>query len=335
MTTKHAPLLRSLGLLRRLQRGPVDKETLMEFVTVDVDATAYRDDDSNSSRRTFENDLLRLRELGMDYEYDRKSGEYRFRTFGDFSPFYLTIEELATLAFLAESFHHEAPNSEAVQQLLRRIIDLLPANQQEEVSGRRQRLRMDLRRRSTQTIHPKVQAAIERTIGRQQLRFAYLSPNQRDETPRIHTVQPWEYLFDTARGHYYLDAYRLQVEGPHGLWTESAWQHYRPERILPGTIEVLPQRLPPTPPRRQRHPLEYWLAPEIARLGQITRHFDDMQIHEIDEEGWVRVTATTDNLFLAMRQLLHYGPNCRVTGDRVARQEMTALVEKMGEVYGD
>ncbi|MEZ4717737.1 MAG: WYL domain-containing protein [Caldilineaceae bacterium] len=45
------------------------------------------------------------------------------------------------------------------------------------------------------------------------------------------------------------------------------------------------------------------------------RHFDDMEIHPADPEGWVRVTATTDNLFRAVRVLLSYGPACRVLGD--------------------
>ncbi|MCB0144394.1 MAG: WYL domain-containing protein [Caldilineaceae bacterium] len=333
MKEKYVPLQRSLSLLRRLQRGPADKETLVDFVSIDFASDAYADDGSTRSRRLFENDLLRLRELGMDYEHERKSGEYSFRTFGSFSPLCLTDAELATVAFLAESFQGDAPNSAGVQQLLRRILDLLPANQQEEVVGRRQRLRMDLQRRSTQAIPRKVQTAIERTVGRQQLRFAYLSPNQADAAARIHTVEPWEYVFDTARGHYYLEAYRRSVEGPYGLWKEGQWQRYRPERIDPASVQVLPDRLPPTPPKRPRHPLEYWLAPEIARLGQITRHFGDMAIHETDGEGWVRVTATTDNLFLAVRQLLHYGPNCRVTGDAEARREMATLVAKMAEAY--
>ena len=157
---------------------------------------------------------------------------------------------------------------------------------------------MDLQRRSAQEIPSRVQDAIDRALGRQRLRFAYRSPSQIDAVPRVHTVEPWDYLFDTKRGHYYLEGYRLQVEGPYGLWDKRQWQPYRPERIDPATIQVLPDRLPPTPPKRPRLELEYWLAPAVARLGQITQHFTDMQIHETDDDDWVRVTAATDNLFL-------------------------------------
>jgi predicted DNA-binding transcriptional regulator YafY len=333
MPAKHETLRRTLSLLRALQRQPTDREGLALYVALTHDGDGYGDLTDKAQLRQLENDLQRLRELGIDYSVAGKGEAYRFLTFGEFAPLCLTDDELATLAFLAESFQRNAPQGDAVQHLLRRVIDLLPEGQQGEVQGRRRRLRMDLRRRSEQEIAPRVQAAIEKAVGRQQLRFAYRSPNQADEEPRTHVVEPWDFVFDTVRGHFYLEAYRLSVEGPYGLWKEGQWQRYRPERIDPETIQVLPDRLPPTPPKRPRHQLAYWLAPEIARLGQITRHFDDMAIHETNEEGWVRVTATTDNLFFAVRQLLHYGPNCRVTGGREARREMVRLVERMGDLY--
>jgi hypothetical protein len=102
------------------------------------------------------------------------------------------------------------------------------------------------------------------------------------------------------RRHLYLDAYRLHVSGPLGEWPQPRWQKYRLGRILLEAIEVLPDKLPPTPPKRPRHELEYLLAPEIARLGEVSRHFDDMTVHPPDE-GWVRVTAKTDDLFAAVQ----------------------------------
>jgi hypothetical protein len=82
------------------------------------------------------------------------------------------------------------------------------------------------------------------------------------------------------------------------------WHAYRLGRILAEGIEVLPDKFSPIPPKRPRHVLEYVLAPELTRLGEISRHFDDMQIHPADEAGWVRVTATTSDLFSATRKLL-------------------------------
>ena len=58
-----------------------------------------------------------------------------------------------------------------------------------------------------------------------------------------------------------------------------------------------------------------------------------MHVGKPDAAGWVPVTATTDDLFRAVRLLLGYGPNCKVTGGTEARQEMVALVTALGKVY--
>jgi predicted DNA-binding transcriptional regulator YafY len=210
----------------------------------------------------------------------------------------------------------------------------LPESQRESLAGRRQRLRIDLRRKDNDQIALPVEAAINRALSqRRLLRFAYHSPAQADGRPRTHTVQPWHLHFDSMRGHLYLDAFCLEVSGPHGVWQRRQWQLYRLGRILAEGIEVLPDRLPPTPPKRPRHPLEYWLAPEIARLGEVTRHFEGTEVHETNEAGWVRVTATTHDLFWAVRQLLRYGPHCQVTGGVEALREMRALVGAMQRLY--
>ena len=47
----------------------------------------------------------------------------------------------------------------------------------------------------------------------------------------------------------------------------------------------------------------------------------------------VRVTATTDNLFRAVRVLLSYGPACRVLGDDEARREVKRLAEQTAAWY--
>jgi predicted DNA-binding transcriptional regulator YafY len=163
------------------------------------------------------------------------------------------------------------------------------------------------------------------------LRFAYRSPSQEDGTPRVHTVEPWNRFFDAARGHFYLDAYRRKVEGPYGVWETGQWQKYRLGRILAEGIEVLPDKFASVPPKRPRYRLKYRLAPEVARLG-VSRHFEDMKVGEVDADGWIDVSATTDDLFRACRLLLGYGPNCCVEGGSEARREMERLVEGMGEI---
>ena len=329
---EHAPLQRSLCLLRRLAIGPADRITLAEYVGVVYDAAAYGDLSSKSEIKALENDLTRLRDLGVEYEY--AGGEYRLLSYGAFSPVALSEIELNTLAFLTETFTPNSPNGEAVQGLIRRIADWLPESQAGSLDGRRQRWRVDLGRRDQDVIDPEVQAKIEQAIAQHRLlRFAYLSPKHTDGSVRIHTVQPWYLSFDTAARHVYLEAYMEEAKTPEGVLRAGHWLRYRLGRILPEGITILPNKFPLDPPRHPRYALEYLLAPDIARLGEVSRHFDDMHVHGPRPDGWVRVTATTTDLFAALRQLLHYGPNCTIIGGPEARRQMEAIVAAMARNY--
>jgi predicted DNA-binding transcriptional regulator YafY len=323
---------RSLVLLRQLQHAPATKAALMEYVLIEVGADAYTDDPKRATKQ-FERDIDRLRTWGVNIANDHRY-EYRLVSYGEFSPVSLTDEALGTVAFLLETFAPGAPQAEAVQQLLQRVLDWIPIGQRSAVGLNRQRLRVDLRRRDDDFIPAAVQETVEKAHdGRRRLRFWYRSPGQADGKPRRHTVEPWFLHYDTMRRHLYLDAYRLHVTGPLGEITQPRWQKYRLGRIQPDEIEVLPDKLPPTPPKRPRHDLEYLLAPEIARLGQVSRHFDDMTVHPPDAEGWVRVTAKTDDIFAAVQILLGYGARCCVIGGAGARQMMEENVAALAKLY--
>jgi predicted DNA-binding transcriptional regulator YafY len=336
MSTTQERLHRCLSLLRRLQRGAADRETLMIFADIDLGSAAYSCGETiKAQQRIFEGDIKFLRDvLQVDLpSYDRNQALYELNGFGAFTPLYLTEEELDTLAFLSEAFQPGAPNSEAVLRFLYHIQDLMPDGQREALGARRHRLQMDLRRRDGDAIDARVENAVERAMrGHRLLRFAYRAPGQDDGVPRIHTVEPWNRFFDPARGHLYLDAYRRKVEGPYGVWENGQWQKYRLGRIQPNGIQVLPDKFASAPPKRPRYRLDYQLAPEVARLG-VTRHFEPMKILETDVNGWVRINAATDDLFRACRLLLGYGPNCRVEGGPEARREMEMLVSGMAKVY--
>lgn len=323
---------RSLVILRQLQHAPATKSALMEYVMIEVEHGAYTDDPKRATKQ-FERDIDRLRTWGVNIT-TKHPHEYHLVSYGDFSPVSLTDEELNTVAFLLETFAPGAPQAEAVQRLLQRVLDWIPLGQRDAIGLNRQRLRVDLRRRDEDYILPAVQMAVDKAHNeRRRLRFWYRSPGQADGEPRRHTVEPWYLHFDTMRRHLYLDGYRLHVSGPLGEWPQPRWQKYRLGRILPDEIEVLPDKLPPTPPKRPRHELEYLLAPEIARLGQVSRHFDDMTVHPPDAEGWVRVTAKTDDLFMAVQTLLSYGARCRVIGGAEARQMMEENVAALAKLY--
>lgn len=323
---------RCLTILRQLQRAPATKAALMEYVRVEVAPEAYPDDPKLADK-TFARDIDRLREWGVEI-VTGKGHEYHLQSYGAFNPVSLDAQGLGALAFLSETFVEGAPQAEAVQQLLRRVLDWLPEGQRSRVTLNRQRLRVDLRRRDNDFVPDAVQTAVETAYNtRRRLRFWYLSPSQADGAPRRHTVEPWFLHFDTMRRHLYLDAYRLHVSGPLGEWGQPRWQKYRLGRIQPEEIEVLPDKLPPTPPKRPHHELEYLLAPEIARLGEVSRHFDDMTVHPPDAEGWVRVTAKTGDLFAAVQVLLGYGSRCRVIGGAEARRTMADNVGALARFY--
>ncbi len=338
MTPHQQRLIRSLSILRRLQIGEADQETLIRHVHADCGPLAYGEEGGRSLESQFARDIKFLREqlLVKIPSVDRSNNTYEIADFGDFRPLCLTDTELDALITLQQSFQPGAPQSEEIASFLTRIAQLLLDSQQKALKTKQARLRLDLRRRDHKTIAPVVQRMVDKAIReKRHLQFAYHTAGQRDDEPRIHEVQPDHQFFDPSRGHLYLDAYWLTSDGPVGKQKQERWQLFRLDRILADeNLRVLSQKIPPTLPRRPRHQLAYWLSPKIARLGQVTRHFDEMVVHESDADGWVRVTGTTDNLFQATRLLLGYGPNCRVTGGAEAKAEMEKLIREMAMVYG-
>ena len=325
-------MARSLAILRRLQIGPAARPILMEYVRVDKDPSAY-DDDRRRSEKQFSKDIDRLRTWGIEITVDT-GYEYRLVSYGQFSPILLNDTELGAVAFLMEAFAPGAPEAEAVQQFLHRVLDWAPAKQRSEITHKRQRRRIDLRRKDDDFVPLVVQEAVTKAHDlRRQLRFLYRSPSQSDGIPREHTVEPWYLHYDTGGGHIYLDAYRLSVTGPYGTWLEGRWQRYRLGRILAEGITVLPDKLPPTPPKRPTYAVEYMLSPEIARLGEISRHFNKMEVALADEAGWVRITGITEDAFTAVQLLLGYGSRCRVLGGPEIRRAMEENVAALAEFY--
>ncbi|MCB0188440.1 MAG: WYL domain-containing protein [Caldilineaceae bacterium] len=338
MTPHQQRLVRSLSILRRLQVGAADRQTLIDHVQSECGPFAYEAESAKAVESRLAHDIKFLREnlLVNIPSVDRSTNTYEIADFGDFRPLCLTDTELDALMTLLQSFQSGAPHSEAVAGFLVRIADLLPTAQQQVLTTRQARLRMELRYRDTETIAPAVQRAIDKAIReRRHLQFAYRTASQQDDQSRVHEVQPDHQYFDPSRGHLYLNAYWLTSDGPVGKHKQERWQSFRLDRILADEhLRVLSQKVPPLRPRRPHHQLEYWLSPQIARLGQVTRHFEEMAVHETNDAGWVRITGTTDDLFQATRFLLSYGPNCRVTGGADAKREMEKLIREMATVYG-
>ncbi len=325
---------RRLALLRVLCRESMAQRELAQITNQELGYQAYELDDERKLRNDIKNDVRALRTWGVEIECKPPDYEYRINSFGDFSPVDLPPADFQTLAFLAETFEPGTPNHEAVQRLLARITGWLPPDARHKFPGVRQFIQINLQRRDSDAIDPKLYAELGAAAGKRFVRFDYIAPGQEDGLPRTHTVQPWRLYFDTWRGHYYLDGYRTEVSGPYGLWKKETWHPYRIGRILPATLEVLAQRLPPEEPRRKRYRIEYKLAPEIARGGQVTAHFDSMVVDPGDADGWVRVAAETTNLFRARQILLSYGAGCVVLGGPEILAEIRRHVAGMASHYG-
>jgi predicted DNA-binding transcriptional regulator YafY len=329
---EYRELLRCLVILRYLQIESGNKLTLMDHVCSELGRDIYAEQ-SDLAAKQFSKDIGRLRAWGIDIVVET-GHHYRLVSFGQFNPICLSESDLSAVAFLAEAFAPGAPEAEAVQRLLLRILDWVPIKQRSAVSRIRQRLRIDLRRADDDLVDPAVETAVNKAHDeRRRLRFKYLSPGQADGVPREHMVEPWYLYYDTISRHVYLRAYRLSVTGPHGTWAQPRWQDYRLVRILADGIMVLPDKLPPEPPKRHFYAVQYLLAPDIVRLGQISRHFTDMEVHDSGEDGWVRVTATTDDLFRTVRLLLGYGARCRVLGGPELRRAIETDVAALAIYY--
>ena len=325
---------RCLALLRRLQRGPASKNELLSAALEAVDKQAYGGATGRALDKRFEGDKAKLRDLfGLELRYSRATGTYAIEDVWE--PLLdLPDEALTAIVFLQETFDPGAPMHDEVQNFLGLITSYLSPERWGDLERRRTALRVEWGQRDDDVIAPGVEAALSRALVEHRLvAFDYSSPAQADGAPRRHTVEPWKQYFDSVRGHYYLWGYCRRTDGPLGKHTQNRYFRYRPGRI--GNLEVLPQKLPPAPPRARRFELVYRLASEIARRGEVTRHPGiAILTAEPQPDGSLIVRGETEDVWWAVRTLLHYGANCRVLGGGEALDEMRRTVREMGRVYG-
>jgi predicted DNA-binding transcriptional regulator YafY len=326
-----AVVRRCLTIIRRVQRGPATWKELADAVLAE-DSEAYGGTKGKTLHRRLENDLRRIREeLLVDLYYDRQASGYIIRDV--WLPLLdLPDKDLATIAWLEETFDLESPQHDEVHSLLSRLRLSLGSERLAEIERSRTALTVNLRQRDEDEISPAVWDGLTKALSRRRrVEFLYLSPQYEDGQPRRHVVDPYDRTFDTARGHYYLRAYCRRVEGSDGHEEPHCYITYRVGRIL--DLKVLPQKLSPVSPAAPRHEVVYELASQVARLG-VSRQ-PEIEIHETErrDDGSALVRGETDSLFWAVQSLLHYGPNCRVLGGPEMVREMRAVVEGMARIY--
>lgn len=231
----------------------------------------------------FRRDLRRLRGLGCRISFLRSRGVYRLES----PPFFLRLSppELAAIPLLRRIFSPSVPYAKGVHSLLARVEQLLPEGQRRR--AREPRLSSDFGVEEGLSPQERDIARIEEAIGfRQEMEFRYRAPGHGEKGCRVEPVELRLY-----GRHFYLRAYDRRLGG---------YREFRVDRILPGTVSILPSVLPPGERRARIWTLKHKMSPDLAAYG-ITRRFPG-QREERQEDGSVIVTAEVESLFEAMRE---------------------------------
>ena len=307
---------RALLMLVRLRQGTASRQEMIRFVEREAGEPA-----SYCSRPeySFQKDLALLRGLGFDIAYSRRENAYHL--VGMEIPLFtlaLSPEDCATLGIVARAFSG-SPLEADIQQVLAKIEEALPPDRHPALHQAPSITFPSLAVLDDLQPHRATIRLLERAHRRkQQVRFAYRSP--RHLASLHHTVEVQELAY--REGHLYCEAYDTQ---------RQRVISYRVDRIDPGSVVVLPRRVP-GPRHRHAFAIRYRLRPEIARSGATPRFANHRE--EVDEEGWIVVTAEAEDMFWAAKTLLKYGENCQVLEPPRLVAEMQRVVRGMGKLYG-
>jgi predicted DNA-binding transcriptional regulator YafY len=298
---------RRLLLVRILLRGPASGVDLVASVGAQLGDQGYPAAAAAALKHDF--DALKG-EYGCQISYDRATGRYAMSDLGELALLDLPDDSMEGLSFLEASFPEggDLPEHAHIRALLDRVLLLLPPSRQAEHRRRRSAIRMRFGVTVGQ-IDPQALSLVKRAIqGRRELAFAYLSTFDQDQ-PRRHRVAPYSITF-RSEGQGYLDATLLEVT-PVGGEVIHAAIDYRLDRIVPGSVVVLPTMLPPERVAPPSYQLRYTLVPQVARRRDLATYFPDTRI-VYQADGSAEVTASVTNLWQARQLLLRYGDACTV-----------------------
>ncbi len=320
---------RCLALLRRLLRGPAGRDELLAAVHLALGEEAY----PQGAHRALEYDLHCLRaHWGVVLAYERPSTTYRLVEL-PFALLDLPDDDLTTLAFLYQSFSPAAPHGPAVRALLDRLVSFLPDERRRQMLRLRTIPELELQVLDQEDVPPAVWAAVEQAVvQRRQLTFTYRPAQRHEGEPldRQHRVEP--YVVELHEGHYYLEGYCLRLRLGTQERTHVGVLRYRLSRIVPGTVQVLPDKIPPGRRPARTYTIRYRLAPAIAR-GGVTPRFPQTKVRRFDD-GSAEVEAEVANLWQARRVLLRYGEHCLALAPEELVGLMRHTVAQMATGYG-
>ena len=323
---------RCLAIICRVQRGPCDWHALVEAVCSVEGQEAYGEPGGAALQRRVQNDLHRIREhLLIEIGYSRQEGGYVIRD--TWLPLLdMPDGDLLTLAWLERVFDLQSPQHDEVQGLIDRLRSYLDPTRRGMLARQSRSVQIELTRRDDENICPVLLERLGQALThRQRIEFDYLSPTYADGVPRRHRVDPQHCWFDAAYGHFYLQGWCHHSDGPEGRQDCGDYRTFRLGRI--SNLAILPDKLPPTLPPARRYEVIYELAAEIAR-GGVSRHahIETLGVEE-RPDGSALVRGTTESVFWATQELIHYQHRCRVLGGPELLLEMRRTVRKMTQLY--
>ncbi len=304
---------RRLVIMRTLLRGPARHTVLWDAARAELGAEAWGASPGSALRH----DLTALRrEFGCVIQYQAGSG-YHLVDPGMLSLLDLPDDQLQTLHLLADLTDTlPAHMRDSMTQLLTQLISLLPpARRTPRLDEAGEQI---VTPRSVTDLDRTLLRRIRRAVGHQQLQFQYCSTFTTTDDGIAHRVAPYGLL--VRDGHLYLDADCLWADSP--AWQARALR-YRLDRIVPESLQVLPDVVPPLRLNMPTYELRYELTPAVARRRDVALHFVDSQV-DYRDDGSALVTAIIDDLWHARLTLLRYGANCRV----LAPSELITLMRE-------
>jgi len=311
-------------------RGPVAKAALIAAVQQEMRGEGYVGDVSSALKH----DLDALKdEYDCRIVFQRSTKCYVLQDLGELALLDLPDTCMEALAFLEASFPEGAaiPEHAYIRALLDRITLLLPSARQQQHRGRRGGVSLQLAESSADRIDASVLKTVKRARSLQQeLEFDYRS-NQEDGAIFRHRVAPYEVFF-RPEGHGYLDATLLQVTPRDPAAIIPAAIHYRLDRMVAGSLKILPNKLPAYRIQPATYTVRYWLHPNVARRRDIAAHFPNTQIAYHDD-GSAIVTASATNLWQARQTLLRYGSACKVLEPPELFELFRKAIREMAQLY--
>ncbi|MEI6777335.1 MAG: WYL domain-containing protein [Chloroflexales bacterium] len=321
---------RRLIIIRLLLRSPLTKDAVIEAIQREMHGEGYVGDSANA----FKNDLDTLKaEYGCHIVFHRTSKVYVLDNLGELALLDLPDTCMEALSFLDSSFPRGAaiPEHAYIRDLLDRIMLLLPVTRQNQHRDQRRTVSLHMTETSADRIDSRVMKKAKRAAALgQELEFDY-HDNSADGTVTHHRVAPYEVFF-RPDGHCYLDATLLDVHPRDPAARLPAAIHYRLDRIVPTSMSILPNKIPPLRSQPDVFIVRYWLHPNVARRRDVAEHLPHTTI-DYQEDGSALVTATTTNVWQARQILLRYGSACRVLDPPELVELFHKAIQEMTERY--